>query len=507
MPLNTRTVSGTVASFSDSIGLPLVDCTVFIDPVQSGTGDPSPTNVRPISGWTGCNVYRAEKNLFIMPPLSELKTYNTDGTWNDNVYSIDGLTYTFNQDSGGNIVSIKINGTSTGTFGVTFSERTRKTLDNYGLIIGTSYLFSSGTSNQDIQLILNGARANIDSSETGSLFIASSSDSYFPNIRPFLNRTFSNVMVYPMIRLSSIADATFVPYYGNGTTTFPISWQSSAGTVYGGELDVATGVLTATMASVDLGTLEWSSLSTSIGAFYTQGISDVIVPETDSEKVRAASSHYRIFPYNNWTNDFSISYSTQQNLVVHDSTYSGVTASQFKTAMSGVQLVYELATPLEYTLTAQQLTTLLGENNIWADTGNISATYVRQGMSINKIDTDGYWMVNSNHIYIPSTPCKVEHSNVVGSDSGRDESGLMHIDWIRRDVRKVFLTYNAISESELLYIMDLMQGQEFQFKFLDKGTVQTMNAYVGESNYKYYSYSDLYSEGVYVEFSMNVIEL
>ena len=128
-------------------------------------------------------------------------------------------------------------------------------------------------------------------------------------------------------------------------------------------------------------------------------------------------------------------------------------------------------------------------------------------LSINKLDTDGYWMVGDSHIYIPSTPCKIEHSNVVGADSGRDELGIMHIDWVRRDVRKVFLKYNAISASEVSYLMSLMQGKEFTFKFLDQGAVQTINAYVGESSYQAYSYSTLYSECVYTEFTMNVIEL
>ena len=127
-------------------------------------------------------------------------------------------------------------------------------------------------------------------------------------------------------------------------------------------------------------------------------------------------------------------------------------------------------------------------------------------MTINKLDTQGYWMVGSSHIYIPSTPCKVEHSNVVGSGSGRDESGVMHIDWLRRDVRKVFLKYNAITKTELAYMMNLMQGKEFTFKFFDQGAVQTISAYVGESNYEFYSYSSAYDEGVYVNFEIHVVE-
>lgn len=128
-------------------------------------------------------------------------------------------------------------------------------------------------------------------------------------------------------------------------------------------------------------------------------------------------------------------------------------------------------------------------------------------MTINKLDTQGKWMVDSSHIYIPSTPCKVEHSNVAGASTGRDEAGIMHIDWLRRDVRKVFLKYNAITESELTYMMNLMQGKEFTFKFLDQGSVQTINAYVGESNYEFYSYSSLYNEGVYTNFEIHVIEM
>lgn len=127
-------------------------------------------------------------------------------------------------------------------------------------------------------------------------------------------------------------------------------------------------------------------------------------------------------------------------------------------------------------------------------------------MNINRLDTQGYWMVGSSHIYIPSTPCKVEHSNVVGSGSGRDESGIMHIDWLRRDVRKVYLKYNAITETELATMMSLMQGKEFTFTFRDQGATKTMSAYVGESSYEFYSYSSAFGEGVYVDFEIHVIE-
>lgn len=44
-----------------------------IEPQQSGSGDPSPTNIRPISGWTACNVVRSGENLFDKATITENK--------------------------------------------------------------------------------------------------------------------------------------------------------------------------------------------------------------------------------------------------------------------------------------------------------------------------------------------------------------------------------------------------------------------------------------------------
>lgn len=55
--LPTDSASGAVASFTDGADdIPLKSLVVGINPVQSGEGDPSPDNVRPISGWTGMTV-------------------------------------------------------------------------------------------------------------------------------------------------------------------------------------------------------------------------------------------------------------------------------------------------------------------------------------------------------------------------------------------------------------------------------------------------------------------
>ena len=122
-----------------------------------------------------------------------------------------------------------------------------------------------------------------------------------------------------------------------------------------------------------------------------------------------------------------------------------------------------------------------------------------------KLDTAGEWMVNDSHLYIPSNGIRVEHTNLTGSSSGRTEDGVMHIDWVRRDIRKVNLQWKVLTATELKYILDLMQGKEFVLTFKDQGMVQTMNAYSAESSYTYYSAA--LGEDIYTDISINAVEM
>ena len=122
-----------------------------------------------------------------------------------------------------------------------------------------------------------------------------------------------------------------------------------------------------------------------------------------------------------------------------------------------------------------------------------------------KLDTAGEWKVNSSPLYIPSAGIKVEHTNLAGSSSGRTEDGIMHIDWVRRDIRKVNLQWSVLTASELDYVLGLMQGKEFTLTFKDRGKVQTMSAYSSESSYTYYSAA--LGEDIYTDVSINAIEM
>ena len=122
-----------------------------------------------------------------------------------------------------------------------------------------------------------------------------------------------------------------------------------------------------------------------------------------------------------------------------------------------------------------------------------------------KLDTTGSWKVNDSPLYVPSAGIQVSHTNLAGSSSGRTEDGVMHVDWIRRDIRKVNLQWKVLTASELDYVMGLMQGQEFTLTFRDRGKVQTMNAYSSESSYNYYSAA--LGEDIYTDVSINAIEM
>ena len=52
-----KTISNKVVSFNTDMVAPMKNCKIYFKPIQLGSGDPSPTNVRDINGWTGVDSY------------------------------------------------------------------------------------------------------------------------------------------------------------------------------------------------------------------------------------------------------------------------------------------------------------------------------------------------------------------------------------------------------------------------------------------------------------------
>lgn len=59
----THTVSGDIASFRSAARVPIESLRCHFLPIQEGTGDPSPDNVRPIRGWNNIEIYQSGLNL------------------------------------------------------------------------------------------------------------------------------------------------------------------------------------------------------------------------------------------------------------------------------------------------------------------------------------------------------------------------------------------------------------------------------------------------------------
>ena len=105
-----------------------------------------------------------------------------------------------------------------------------------------------------------------------------------------------------------------------GGTTYSITFPTAAGTVYGSTIDVVNGVLTVTDAMI-------------------------------------ASYNGETLP-GEWISD-------------RDAYAAGTTPT------TGAQVVYKLATPITYQLTAQEIATLSGRNYVWADCGPVTVTYAK----------------------------------------------------------------------------------------------------------------------------------
>ena len=90
------TVSGpTPLLMPGALAKPMRAASFAISPVQSGSGDPSPSNVRPITGWTGCTAWVSGGNIFKYPFVDTTKTDK-------------GITFTDLGDG-----QIKVSGTNT----------------------------------------------------------------------------------------------------------------------------------------------------------------------------------------------------------------------------------------------------------------------------------------------------------------------------------------------------------------------------------------------------------
>ena len=148
------------------------------------------------------------------------------------------------------------------------------------------------------------------------------------------------------------------------------------GTVYGGSVTVGkdgSRTVTKTWEEVDLGSLNWNYQS-SQQRFNTSDLALLAKkPSSSSTALNALCECYKVVSRNDFT-DMTIAMATDGSLFCKDTNYT--TKESFISAVTGQKLIYELATPLTYTLSPDDpIPSLLGVNNVFADTGNVAVDY------------------------------------------------------------------------------------------------------------------------------------
>lgn len=362
----TERVEGNIVSFEAETEVPVKSLAADIEPVQAGTGDPSPDNVRPISGHTGTMVTRTGKNLFDYKYYVAKPSASNVEITGENV-----RFYTTNTAQWASLVYPNMMAHA----GTTYTG----SIDVSAYTAGVCW-FALGRASDNIivaQVLINGpghytfTYTPVAEIEVHPAIIITDTTILSGDI------TFSNAQ----IEIGSTATA-YEPYQAD---TYDISFPAEAGTIYGGKLDVTTGLLTVDKAMVDLGTLNWT-YSTAGGSQTFRGKNiQSIIKRPVSQQVAAIGvcSNYPVLPARTvFENNLGLGVNTGDGFVwIHDPAYTDV--DSFSTAMAGVQFVYELATPLVYQLSPIEVSTLLGVNNIYSSTGDVTVEYYTQVQTAN----------------------------------------------------------------------------------------------------------------------------
>ena len=137
-----------------------------------------------------------------------------------------------------------------------------------------------------------------------------------------------------------------------------------------------TGELTQKFGIVDLGTLNWSAVAEGTEGdpcFYNS--TDIPGIKAGSPKKMLCSKYQCLNTWRKYLVDKAIAAynnSTSTRIAIRDTDYTS--ASAFKTSLSGVYLVYELATPVETELTAEQVEAILNGAQTYKPNTTITAS-------------------------------------------------------------------------------------------------------------------------------------
>lgn len=354
--LNTphiESASGSVATFNTDLSANLKECKIHFLPVQEGSGDPSPDNVRPITGWDGMTITRCGKNLFGGDAL--VNAFTSKGVNPDTVNKT--LTYTGSQAN------------SVGRLFENFDE------GQYTIVV--RYASNASNKNANMKLYYTDGASMIISDNSPNC-VEISSDGCRKFLTP-LNKMCSHLDAELVSGTATLFYEDFGVFKGDVLLSdfaqytalkIPISFGR---TIYGGYVDLIKGEVVEEYRLLDLGTLKWA---------YGGGDGTIwFIPSTITPTLKPAPSNntimvcycekYRTMAYgrfsHNNANNYAIGIDNIGKPRIRDDDYDNSTITEFNTSLSGVMIAAELAEPVRYQLAPVQIKTLKGINNIWSD--------------------------------------------------------------------------------------------------------------------------------------------
>ena len=317
-------------------GYPL-GCKVSWEPTQEGTGDPSPENVRPISGRDSVTVERCGGNLLHIAPFST-ETKN-------------GVTFEYVPDGG-----VRIQGTASGNAdSPTFPVGNLPPGNYYVLYIGEGVLAG---------IVVKRAGKDLWLNAKGTFKIIQGDIIKFWYMIALGGATYDKT-VYPYIVPGTSPPTAYSPYTGQtATLTLPT-------TIYGGTVDAVTGEgnENAKIITLDGNELKFAKANIYINlpAHSAPGISKGGI---------ICCSHFnrRLFAVNTTYEFCFLLESDMTSLFASVDELNAYCAAQYA-AGTPVQIAYKLAAPVPFTATGPQpIPALSGINTALTDADSVTVT-------------------------------------------------------------------------------------------------------------------------------------
>lgn len=352
------------------------------EPVQEGSGNPSPENIRPIKGRDSVKVERCGKNLL---PFGE----RIENIYRQQIMTSDDLLLLSKAYAGQKVTLTFSVETQNIVFNDVVEDQLRKRIGfecNGTLADGTeTYSLQCWLDNRDGELSKNGRKIKTVTITMPEL-AAGDIKFYAQNIKS------GSFVAYGFGIYAGTTDpTTYTPYIGQtNTLTLPE-------TVYGGEVDAVTGEGQKVWKSVALdGTENWNTWgvnknNTNVTGFFTYDINDYSNDGSNIDKILCSTmsnEEKNIWGGKNIGVGFAGSGSSKYLIycittnTLPDTTDDKKAMASFKTFLANlyaagtpVQVAYKLATPTPFTATgAQPIPALAGANTILTDADVVEVT-------------------------------------------------------------------------------------------------------------------------------------